>query len=380
MANDDRLRAALVCCVAAIALQASPILADEGGEWIWHAPMNLARQEVGAARIGREVFVAGGLLAGAPLRSTNTVEAYDIAEDQWRFVAPMSRNLHHMGVVAVDGLLYVIGGYRDGTFTPVRDLLIYDPDTNEWTTGRLLPEPRGAGWAVAHEGKVYLVGGRDHLGINRASMLIYDPIADEWSQGSDMPTVREHLTATSAGRYIYVIGGRNGSSTRANERYDPVSDTWQVMAPMPTARSATLTATFGSKIFVAGGEVPRLFAINEVYDIPTDTWSCQAPMALPRHGIAAVTLDDRILAPAGGVVQGLAPTALVDSFIPAPIPGDFNGDGLVDLTDLAAFDSCLTGPDAGPIDDACRPGDFDQDDDIDLPDFAALTRSWTPPF
>ena len=147
MANDARPRAALVCCVAAIALQASPILADEGGEWISHASMNLARQEVGAARIGQEVFVAGGLLAGAPLRSTNTVEAYDIAEDQWRFVAPMSRNLHHMGLVAVDGLLYVIGGYRDGTFTPVRDLLIYDPDTNEWTTGRLLPEPRGAGWA-----------------------------------------------------------------------------------------------------------------------------------------------------------------------------------------------------------------------------------------
>jgi hypothetical protein len=96
---------------------------------------------------------------------------------------------------------------------------------------------------------------------------------------------------------------------------------------MPTARSATATAAFGSRIFVAGGEVPQLFSVNEVYDIPTNTWSCQAPMPLPRHGIAAVALDDRILMPAGGVVQGLNPTNLVDAFTPLRLPGDGDGDG-----------------------------------------------------
>ncbi len=51
----------------------------------------------------------------------------------------------------------------------------------------------------------------------------------------------------------------------------------------------------------------------------TETWNAAHSMPIPRHGIAAVALDDRILLPAGGVVQGLVPTALVDSFVPTRV-------------------------------------------------------------
>ena len=134
-----------------------------------------------------------------------------------------------------------------------------------------------------------------------------------------MPTAREHLTASVAGDLIYVIGGRNGSSLNVNEAYDPVSDQWQTLAPMPTARSAPAQATFDGKIHVAGGEIPQLFAIHEVYDVATDTWDIAPSMPIPRHGGAAVALDDRVLIPAGGVVQGVNPTALVDSFVPSSV-------------------------------------------------------------
>ena len=83
-------------------------------------------------------------------------------------------------------------------------------------------------------------------------------------------------------------------------------------------------AALDGKIYAMGGEIPRLFAVHEVYGIATDTWSTAVPMPLPRHGVAAVALDDRILVPAGGTVQGLAPTARVDAFMPqqAPAPAD----------------------------------------------------------
>ena len=60
-----------------------------------------------------------------------------------------------------------------------------------------------------------------------------------------------------------------------------------------------------------------LFDVHEVYDPSDDAWSIAPAMPIPRHGVAAVALDNGFLTPAGGTVQGLAPTAAVDVFIPA---------------------------------------------------------------
>ena len=145
------------------------------------------------------------------------------------------------------------------------------------------------------------------------------------------------------------------------------------MPALPTARSAMAVAAFGRRIYVMGGELPMLFDVNEVYDISTGAWSCQAPMPLPRHGIAAVTLDDRILAPAGGVVQGLQPTNAVDSFIPAPVPGDVTGDGFVDVADMVAV-ILSWGPCPDPP--APCPADLDQDGDVDVADLVIVVLNW----
>ena len=57
------------------------------------------------------------------------------------------------------------------------------------------------------------------------------------------------------------------------------------------------------------------------------------------------------------------------------IPGDVDGDGDVDLDDLAAFGACLTGPGGGvPVD--CDEADLDQDLDVDLADFAAFQEAF----
>jgi hypothetical protein len=53
------------------------------------------------------------------------------------------------------------------------------------------------------------------------------------------------------------------------------------------------------------------------------------------------------------------------------LPADFNGDGLINLTDLAALANCLTGP-GGGIDPGCRCKDMDDDGDVDLEDFAGF--------
>jgi hypothetical protein len=59
-----------------------------------------------------------------------------------------------------------------------------------------------------------------------------------------------------------------------------------------------------------------------------------------------------------------------------PIPGDYDGDGDVDLGDYAALPDCMTGP-GGSSTTVCEPFDFDGDGNIDLNDYAAFQFAFT---
>ncbi|MEE9297044.1 MAG: dockerin type I domain-containing protein, partial [Phycisphaerae bacterium] len=54
-------------------------------------------------------------------------------------------------------------------------------------------------------------------------------------------------------------------------------------------------------------------------------------------------------------------------------PGDFNGDGRVDMNDFAQFQKCLA--EGAPVSQACRAGDFDDDGDVDLIDYFEFQAS-----
>jgi hypothetical protein len=59
------------------------------------------------------------------------------------------------------------------------------------------------------------------------------------------------------------------------------------------------------------------------------------------------------------------------------LPGDGNNDGDVDLSDVAAFGTCLTGPHPATLPSGCAAFDFDHDADVDLADVAVLQIAFT---
>ncbi len=58
--------------------------------------------------------------------------------------------------------------------------------------------------------------------------------------------------------------------------------------------------------------------------------------------------------------------------------GDYNCDGVVDLSDYAAWGSCFAGPDAGPYDAGCEAFDAEYDGDVDLLDFVVFQWLFGP--
>jgi hypothetical protein len=61
-----------------------------------------------------------------------------------------------------------------------------------------------------------------------------------------------------------------------------------------------------------------------------------------------------------------------------PAPGDFDGDGDVDMDDYISWDNCATGPVITQLAEGCAVFDFDQDSDIDLLDFQSFSRYFLP--
>lgn len=69
---------------------------------------------------------------------------------------------------------------------------------------------------------------------------------------------------------------------------------------------------------------------------------------------------------------GINPLGQEESWIATILqahPGDFDGDGDVDLVDFASFQLCFTGPGGSVMPGPCERSDFDGDGDCDLTDF-----------
>jgi N-acetylneuraminic acid mutarotase len=241
------------------------------------------------------------------------VEAYDPIADRWMKRASLPEKRHHAGAVALNGKLYVVGGF-DGLFfwKPTQTLWEYDPQTDEWRTKANMPTARGALGVAAWQGKLYAiggygkgVGGKGNIDANE----VYDPSTDRWEKKAALPMARDHLAVAVLDGKLHAIGGRLHSSYAKNlsshDVYDPEADRWRSAAPLPKPRSGIAAAVLQGKIFVFGGESPEgTFPDNDAYDPATDRWQAFPPLPTPRHGLGAATIEEKVYVIAGGPEPG----------------------------------------------------------------------------
>jgi N-acetylneuraminic acid mutarotase len=259
----------------------------------------------------------------------------------WKKGAPFPQPDEELYGVALNGKMYVIGGWDDGKAGGVN--YEYNPTTDKWTKKQPMPRPAHHAALAAANGKIYVMGGfvvpKDTaIPVGGAWEPIdntweYDPAADSWKSLPPLPGKRGSALAAEVGGKIYVIGGAttvDGSKDpfftffgpskvlSTNDVYDPATHKWESRTPMSVARNHAFGAAVNGKIYVIGGRTGHGFILSatntdvvEEYNPINNTWSApKERMPTARSGGAWGT-DGRRIYVAGGEVTT---TELVGAF------------------------------------------------------------------
>src|SRR5205085_6265268 len=82
-----------------------------------------------------------------------------LAADAWTTRAPMPEARYGTMGVAVEGQLFVFGGYVSTGNDASTSVFVYNPASNTWSERAPMPVGRAAAAIASIAGKVYLVGG-----------------------------------------------------------------------------------------------------------------------------------------------------------------------------------------------------------------------------
>jgi hypothetical protein len=171
----------------------------------WHPlpRMPFPRAAAGAGVAGQTIVVAGGIGAGG--RLARNALSFDLRTRRWSvFVGATPRE--HLGVAALAGTVYAVGGRTAGLDTNLLDFESYRPGDRAWRRLAPVPDPRGGTGAAALAGMIVSVGGEEPGG-TIAEVLAYRVAERRWVQLADLPTPRHGLGVAALGGRVFVIGG-----------------------------------------------------------------------------------------------------------------------------------------------------------------------------
>jgi N-acetylneuraminic acid mutarotase len=292
----------------------------------WATAPDLARgpaQEMAAVAVDGKIYVLGGFQAGG---LANVVQVFDTAGCVWSAGPDLPTDVHHPNAAVVDGRIYVVGALRGGgDYMAIGDTWSWNPATDAgWSVRAPMPggTQRGASATGVIDGKIYVAGGLRYGATTEVS--IYDPIADAWTSAPSLPQPRDHACGGVVDGRLYVAGGRNGDPTAPSSLVFELTPGagWIERAAMPTGRAGAGCGVIADRLIVAGGErnpAPGsrgVFPQVEAYNASLDTWDTLAPMPTPRHGMGVAAWAGRLYTAAGADQQASGAVATHEILTP----------------------------------------------------------------
>lgn len=192
----------------------------------WSAGPDLPtpRAAVAAALVGTEIHAAGGLAEDGNTDSGDHV-FWDLAgTSSWTSAAPLAIPRNHGGGAASGGLFFAVSGRHGWDEVNGDDpaLDAFDPGTATWQTRAPLPLARSeiaASTLVMADGRLLVIGGSIPGKHPSDEVLVYDPQLDEWSS---LPPLPQPLKGAVAGLVDTKVVVTTGSPTST----DPSATTY----------------------------------------------------------------------------------------------------------------------------------------------------------
>jgi N-acetylneuraminic acid mutarotase len=260
----------------------------------WHAeaPMHYARAAHAVVSDGKFVYALAGTGAGGvPILVFERFDGNNW-RDEGRIPGP---GLNAPAAVALNGKIYLIGGFETDTNVPSTGVYVYDTTSKTWSQAAPLPAPRGGHAAVVLEGKIHVFGGGNSKS-TIADHDVFDPAKNAWTALAPLPRPEGSPATVALGSRLYAIGGRSGlSDFGAVDIYDSATNTWSA-GPSIDPRGTAGAVAYCGTIYVFGGESQvRHQSLGDVLRLkPDGAWELVSSMPTPRNFARAVILDDAV--------------------------------------------------------------------------------------
>jgi hypothetical protein len=217
-------------------------------------------------------------ISGSFVTVFSSVSASELVDEFWSTKTPMSQARANLGVIAVDGKIYAIGGYtaiNHEWWGPYQTDFVgtnekYDPVTDTWVTLAPMPTPRSNFVIVAYQGKIYCMGGESgEHGIHR-TVEVYDIATDSWNVKKDMPFDGFYIQAHVVDGKIFVIKSSNLFM------YEPITDIWTQKTSMPQPADIATHSWISVAFSVGTDEEIMLCYFGYIYDNDFDPWASKS--------------------------------------------------------------------------------------------------------
>ena len=207
----------------------------------------------GACESGGYLYVYGGHKGEAHVYSEKT-HSHSFARIQthnpmeWEKL-PFRTPLQGFGMAASGGKVYIAGGSqatnKHGTPSNLRSVVevsAFDTETRKWKGLTPLPEPRSSHELVAHDGKLYVIGGWKMEGGQGVEWYHHGLVADlskeplEWKKLPETKWAARANSAAIANGNLYAIGGLDGKGlSNAVRKLDLSTNVWSECPPYPSS-------------------------------------------------------------------------------------------------------------------------------------------------
>ena len=207
------------------------------GKWEESVEMLTAKVGFAGVVVDKQIYACGGW---ADHGITNRCDVFDTEDKVWKKTGSMKKNRVDAGMAALNGFIYVAGGYWSygSLMTSVERYCLKD---KRWIFVESMHTERDGFALVAFNDHLYAVGGSPDRTVER-----YDPAINKWEFITKTHHSHKNSDATLHNNKIYVL------SENGFEVYDPDLDSWKTLKS-PSIGQGTNLVSFNNKLRAIGG-------------------------------------------------------------------------------------------------------------------------------